>query len=108
SSRQTDPSQADPRLFARMKVRGLSPEQLFDSLAVATGHKDDDNTYGPRVGLQTNFNSPRADFIRRFPAPDKRTEQHTSILQALYLMNGSIVADATSLEKNRNLAIIAE
>jgi hypothetical protein len=29
-------------------------------------------------------------------------------LQALYLMNGELVADATSLEHNKNLAIIAE
>jgi hypothetical protein len=108
TSKQNDPGQADHRLFARMKVRGLSPEQMFDSLSVATGHKDDEPAYDPRFGLQMNFNSARADFIRRFPAPEKRTEQHTSILQALYLMNGSIVADATSLEKNKNLAIIAE
>jgi len=108
TSKQTDATQADHRLFARMKVRGLSPEQMFDSLSIATGHKDDDAPYDPRFGLQVNFNSARSDFVRRFPAPDKRTEQHTSILQALYLMNGTIVADATSLEKNKNLAIIAE
>jgi Protein of unknown function (DUF1553)/Protein of unknown function (DUF1549) len=108
TSRQTGPSQAYARLFARMKVRGVSPEQMFDSLSVATGHKDDDPPYDPRFGVQPNFNSARADFVRRFPTPDKRTEQHTSILQALYLMNGTIVADATSLDKNKNLAIIAE
>src|SRR5262249_33980915 len=36
------------------------------------------------------------------------TESQTSILQALYLMNGKLVAGATSLEHNKNLAIIAE
>ena len=37
TSRQTHPGQADRRLFARAQVRGLSSEQLFDSLGEATG-----------------------------------------------------------------------
>jgi hypothetical protein len=109
SSKHTHASQADARLFARMKVRGLSPEQLFDSLALATGQKDPepDYTTNPFFG-RVNPGTPRADFLRRFPNQDKRTEQQVSILQALYLMNGKIVADATSLEHNKNLAIIAQ
>jgi hypothetical protein len=106
SSKQMHSSQADPRLFARMRLRGLSPEQLFDSLALATGQKDDD-AVNPYVYSGLTFATPRADFLRRFPNQDKRTEQQVSILQALYLMNGKIVADATSLEHNKNLEIIA-
>ncbi len=103
TSKQTHASQADRRRFARMKVRGLSPEQLFDSLALATGQKEDAvDTYG-----RVDFVTPRADFLRRFPSQDKRSEQQVSILQALYLMNGRIVSDATSLEHNKNLEIIA-
>jgi hypothetical protein len=105
-SKQSHASQADPRVFARMKVRGLSPEQLFDSLALATGQKDDDSV-NPFVYGRMDLVTPRADFLRRFPSQDKRTEQQVSILQALYLMNGKIVSDATSLEHNRNLEIIA-
>jgi hypothetical protein len=110
TSRASHPSQADARLFARMKVRGLSPEQLYDSLALATGNADDEQ---PGVNPGRGFGrpgplGPRAEFLRRFPNQDKRTEQQTSILQALYLMNGKLVADATSLEHNKNLAIIAE
>jgi hypothetical protein len=110
SSKQANSSQADARLFARMRVRGLSPEQLFDSLALATGQKEEDYSPIDQYGRfrQFNFNSPRYDFLRRFPNQDKRTEQQTSILQALFLMNGKLVADATSLEHNENLKIIAE
>jgi hypothetical protein len=106
SSKQTHASQADRRLFARMKVRGLSPEQLFDSLALATGQKGDDafNRYYDRV---PDIVTPRADFLRRFPSQGKRSEQQVSILQALYLLNGKLVSDATSLEHNKNLEIIA-
>jgi hypothetical protein len=109
SSKQTDGLQADGRLFARMKVRGLSPEQLFDSLALATGQKDEEPAVvNPGFFRGIDFTSPRADFLRRFPNQDKRSEQQVSILQALFLMNGKIVADATSLEHNKNLAIIAQ
>jgi hypothetical protein len=110
SSKQSHSGQADGRLFARMKVRGLSPEQLFDSLVLATGGRDEDPALiNPFAGFRGNGPStPRAEFLQRFPNQDRRSEQQTSILQALYLMNGKLVADATSLEHNKNLAIIAE
>jgi hypothetical protein len=107
TSRQTHPDQADARLFARQKVRGLSSEQLYDSLVLATGRNDEPSPRShPRERL--DLNNPRVEFLRRFPSPDKRAEQQTSILQALYLMNGKIVTQATSLQHNRNLQIIAE
>ena len=110
SSKQSHASQADPRLFGRMRVRGLSPEQMFDSLMLATGGKDEGmEGYAPLNGFRgPAASSPRVEFLRRFPNQDKRTEQQTSILQALYLINGKLVADATSLEHNKNLAVIAE
>jgi hypothetical protein len=103
TSRQTHPGQADARLFARMRVRGLSPEQLFDSLALATCQKDDPDSL-PRAA---DAPSPRADFLRRFPNHDRRAAQQTTILQALYLMNGKLVSEAASLAHNQNLAILA-
>jgi hypothetical protein len=99
SSRQTRASQADRRSFGRMRVRGLSPEQLFDSLVLAGGGKGEAARYDAR--------SPRAGFLLRFPSQYKRSEQQTSILQALHLMNGRLVADAASLERDTNLAAVA-
>jgi hypothetical protein len=108
SSRLTHESQADLRLFARMAVRGLSPEQLFDSLANATRFESDQPAFNdPRFG-QRFVNPVRADFLARFVNQDRRTEHQTSILQALYLMNGKVVSDATSLEQNKQLKYIAE
>ena len=40
----------DPRLFSHMAVRGLTPDQLFDSLVVATGYRD------PNPGRQRFYN----------------------------------------------------
>jgi hypothetical protein len=108
TSKQTHSSQADGRLFARQRVRGLTPEQLFDTLALVTGKGDYAST-NPAMGFRPfDATSPRAEFLRRFPNQDKRSEQQTSILQALYLMNGRLVDEATSLEKNENLKVIAE
>jgi hypothetical protein len=97
----------DPRLFARMALKGLTPEQVYDSLATATGYRD-----GQVAMLPGGFGrvvSPRAEFLARFAnASDKRTEHQTSILQALSLMNGRFVADATSLERSETLAAVLD
>jgi hypothetical protein len=108
TSRTTHPSQDDPRLFARSRVRGMTPEQLYDSLVLATGNREDTAPMvrdGRRLGV---YGTARQMFVQRFPNVDQRTEQRTSILQALYLMNGNVVSDAVSLDYNKNLAIIAE
>jgi hypothetical protein len=93
-------SQNQPRLFARMAVKGLTPEQLFDSLALATGFQDPS---GQQPGVIVP-NTPRGDFLIMFSTQDKKTETQTSILQALTLMNGKLVADATSLTGSQKLA----
>jgi hypothetical protein len=107
SSVASHPSQAkNPRLFARMAVRGLSPEQLFDSVCVAIDFKDNS---GPDMGF-SRFNqlSPRAQFLARFANQERRNEMETSILQALFMMNGSFLHEATTLKNNKYLGIIAE
>jgi hypothetical protein len=106
TSAVSHPSQQDPGLFARMPLRGLSPEQLFDSLAEATEYSG-----GPSANPQGFFaatQSARRQFLARFPDQERKTDYQTSILQALYLMNNDFVADRTSLDKNRTLATLAE
>src|ERR1043165_848261 len=80
-------SQMEPRTFARMPLRGLTPEQLFDSLAQATGYFD--TGVNRPAGRGDANNSPRAEFLNRFASQDRRTQTQTSILQALTLMNRS-------------------
>jgi hypothetical protein len=100
------PVKDDPRLFVRMPVRGLSAEQLFDSLAEVTEFEDMGQGRGNRLNDGTNL-TPRQQFLARFSGQQKPTETPTSILQALYLMNSSFVADRTSLEHNKTLATLA-
>jgi hypothetical protein len=108
TSRATHPSQDDPRLLGRMTVRAMTPEQLFDSLAEATEYKGDDPEMRRRLSRQLDPSSPRAKFLATFPNPDRRTDTQTTILQALFLMNGKFMADATNLERSKVLATIAE
>jgi hypothetical protein len=106
TSAVSHPSQKDPRQFARMPLRGLSPEQLFDSLAVATEYQESVAAADPFV-VRLNPQSARAQFVAKFPGQDQRTDYQTSILQALYLMNNEFIGDRASVKSNRTLATLA-
>jgi hypothetical protein len=87
----------DPRLFARMAIKRLTPEQLFDSLAQATGYREPqpDPAAGDIVSLPS-ARGPRAEFLSLFAGGVAgRTDVQLSIPQALLLMNGQFVMDAT-------------
>ncbi len=96
----------DPFLFARMPLRGLTAEQLFDSVAQATG-------YRPGSRQQPQFfgqGGPRGEFLNRFgnATGEKATDVQTSILQALMLMNGEVVTQATSSQNSELLLAVMD
>jgi hypothetical protein len=107
TSAVSHPSQKTPRSFARMPLRGLSPEQLFDSLAVATEYADA-GTANPQGFFFGGPQSARGRFLAKFAAQQQKIDYQTSILQALYLMNNQFIADRIDLGKNRTLATLAE
>jgi hypothetical protein len=82
SSVAPDGKPADLRLFSRMNVKGLTPEQVFDSLIEATALR------GPQLPRL------RTRFLTRFPRGESRLEGRTSTPQALALMNGELLAAA--------------
>ena len=87
-------SSAGTLLFSRMPVRGLSPTQLIDSLAQATG---------------VDPGEARGRFLEMFADRDATpTEPQTSILQALTLMNGAYLDGATKPETGDVIGAIAE
>jgi hypothetical protein len=105
SSAKSHPEQDRPQLFARMPVRGLSGEQLFDSVIQATGYTDN----GPQQPYFFGVPSQRRDFLARFGSPtDRPTEVQTSILQALSMMNGSLIDQVTHLENSVTLSAILD
>ena len=86
---------------------GWQAEKDFDSIAEATGYLNN----APRVngGFNPNGqpNTPRAEFIQKFTNPhEKRTESQTSILQALFLMNGKHTEDV--LKNSKSLRTVQE
>lgn len=106
TSRRTDDSQRDPRLFSRQMVRGLTPEQLFDSLAQATGYRQ---PFDPEQPLNFNNDPVRQEFLATFAnQSESGPDRTTTILQALSLMNGKFVADATDLSDSRTLAAVID
>jgi hypothetical protein len=109
TSAATHPSQNDRTLFARMPLRGLTAEQIFDSVALATGYRDSGGGDDLLSALLGGKRSARTEFLNRFGNQAERaTDSQTSILQALSLMNGKVIANATSLEKSETLAAIVD
>lgn len=78
-----------PELFARMAIKPLTPEQMYDALTQLMGN----GRQGPRARLAgaggRNAGTPRDAFIAFFSAEDgaDATEYHTGIPQVLRLMN---------------------
>lgn len=106
TSRQSDPSQQEPSHFARSVLRGMTPEQLFDSLAEAVGFYQPYRSENPFV---IDTNSPRARFLDLFrDSGDSPLDRETTILQALAMMNGEFIDNATSLDDSRTLKAIIE
>jgi hypothetical protein len=101
STGTTKATKEDYNLFTRMPVRGMTPEQLFDSVAEAT-HLEDRNGGGNPYFQPFNNQqmTPRAQFLNKFTNQDRRHETQTSILQALFMMNGKFIAGRVKPENN--------
>ncbi|MGH7130214.1 MAG: DUF1553 domain-containing protein, partial [Planctomycetaceae bacterium] len=102
TSRQTHESQEYPELFARMQVQGLTAEQIFLSLGRATGYYE---PYQSRNPFAFNAGTPRAEFLETFEDESgSPLDRQTTILQALAMMNGQFISQATSLGESNTLA----
>jgi hypothetical protein len=107
STGATKATKEDYNLFVRMPVRGLTPEQLFDSVAEATHFEQSlsaVNSYVQPFGNQPM--SPRAQFLNKFTNQDRKHETQTSILQALFLMNGKFLAERVQPENNLSFSTL--
>ncbi|MFO0881390.1 MAG: DUF1549 and DUF1553 domain-containing protein [Gemmataceae bacterium] len=95
-------SPGDPHQYTRGPVKGLSADQLYDSLCVATGIRDTTN-FQQRL---YNFGTPRQQFQDRFANQERRTEYHSSIPQALTMMNNQLILDATHPDRGEVLGAL--
>lgn len=79
--------------FAQMNVKTLTAEQVYDCITVATMLVQTDGVAIERVG-----NANREEFLAQFRTPGAdATEYQGGIPQALTLMNGTLIGDATGL-----------
>lgn len=97
TSARTHPSQDGTRLPARMPVKALTGEQFFDSLALATGYRDDQDK-----------GAARRQFLTRFALAGPAGEPETSVQQALTLLNGRFVAWASDPERCPTLIAVTQ
>ena len=100
----------DYQLFVRMPIRAMSPEQIYDSVFMATscGVKQKDLAFNPNQFFNPGqLQSPRAQFLAKFSNQDRRHEPQTSILQALFMMNGKFMAEKTKVANNTDLLALA-
>jgi hypothetical protein len=110
SSAQTDPRQANRRLFARAPVKGLSPAELAASLSQAIGESDEPPSMmaGPvfpgrdssqlRTLVMELFKNENADPV----------DSETTILQALALMNSPVIDQSTAPGRGSTLAALLD
>jgi hypothetical protein len=90
---------ADPKrheLFAQMNVKLLTAEQMYDCITVASMLVSAEA--GTGFNLARVGNTTRDQFLQQFRAPPGRaTEYQAGIPQALTLMNGGLISNATGL-----------
>ena len=88
-------------VFAQMPVKAMTAEQLYDSLATATCKLQPAQLGGPTFGLNRVLDRNRQAFLNSFRTPTNSvTDYQLGIAQVLTLMNGDLVADATSVERS--------
>lgn len=100
SSASDSQSEDQPELCARMAIKSLTAEQLYDCLAEATRRREE-------TGTTRRYDQNRQVFLEKFRAPTQGlTEYEAGIPQALTLMNGTLIRRATDLGQSDLLVAI--
>jgi hypothetical protein len=93
-------SVSHPELFARMAIKPLTGEQLYDCLALATARRQNQFTYGG-FAASGFYDQTRVAFLAKFnTAANSIADYQNGIPQALTLMNGQEVRTATDLTQS--------
>lgn len=101
SSRSTAGGDDRGELFARMAIKSLSAEQLYDCLIEAMRRRQTVVAGGARFASIQGFDPVRQTFLARFRAPGQgATEYEGGIPLALTLMNGATIRQATDLSQS--------
>lgn len=102
SSLSSSPETVDERLYQRSSVRGLTGEQLYDSLSTAAGLRVESTSLDPHSSLRE-----RTHFAEKFRI-DRASHAQRSILQSLSMMNGSLTSQLTNVDQTPTLRAVAQ
>jgi len=102
SSLSSSTETADQRLYMRSVVRGLTGEQLYDSLSTAAGMRVESTSLDPHGSLRE-----RTRFAEKFRI-ERAANAQRSILQSLSLMNGSLTSQLTHVDQTPALRAVAQ
>lgn len=86
-----------PELFARMTIKTMTPDQFYDSLVRCLAQGD---TQEMMLAPGRSIDARRLEFVTRMQGATRSpTEYEGGPPQALLLMNGPLVGEATSIER---------
>ncbi|WP_437230928.1 DUF1549 and DUF1553 domain-containing protein [Planctomicrobium sp. SH661] len=96
-SRLTAPGQSDSALFARREIKPMTGDQFYDSLSIAIGVES-------RAGERARGeDAMRRRIVELFDSHGSTRDPETSVVQALTLMNGGLVAREVSPDSSNRL-----
>lgn len=99
----------DPRLFSRMSVKSLTPEQVYDCLSEAVRQREAVGSTGATSAFGRQLDQRKQAFLAKFEAPaQRRTDFESGIPQALTMMNGEFLVTATDVEGSDLLAALID
>ncbi len=108
SSRSEDNDPSRTLNFAQMNIKSFTAEQLYDCIAVATQNGKFAGDTPNAFGLQRFGDLSRQAFVEQFRAPNSLvTDYHAGIPQALTLMHGALIQNATDLSTSGLLKSLA-
>jgi hypothetical protein len=108
SSRSQDNEPSRTLNFAQMNIKSFTAEQLYDCIAVATQKSKSDGATPNAFGLERFGDMSRQAFVDQFRAPTNEvTDYHAGIPQALTLMHGGLIQNATDLSTSGLLSSLA-
>jgi hypothetical protein len=96
SSRSETRSDERAKAFAQMSLKTLTAEQLYDCIAIAT-HREMSQAGADQAGLLRLGSNARMQFISQFQTTGSAVDYQAGIPQALTMMNGILISDATDL-----------
>ncbi len=106
-SSEFDGTPAKHELFARMSIKTLSADQLYDSLLKVMRRQGAANGMTPEQAVIMGLDPERQSFRAKFQSPTAGgPELQSGIPQALTLMNGAQIVEATDLERSGLLAAL--